>query len=61
MVYHAGVGRHLIYNMQKDPHIIVARAKSLYALEWLYLPSCALPRSQYFYSTFASSPTVRND
>lgn len=43
-VHDAGVGRHLVYNMQKDPPIIVAWAKSLYALEWLYLPSCALPK-----------------
>lgn len=44
MVYDAGVGRHLVYNMEKDPQIIVSWAKSLYALEWLYLPSCALPK-----------------
>jgi hypothetical protein len=44
MVQRAGVGRHLAYNMQEDPHIVVAWVKSLYALEWLYLPSCALPK-----------------
>ncbi|KAF1956866.1 hypothetical protein CC80DRAFT_593548 [Byssothecium circinans] len=44
MVYDAGVGRHLAYNMNKDPHIMVHWAKSLYALEWLYLASAALPK-----------------
>jgi hypothetical protein len=44
MVYDAGVGRHLAYNMRQDPTTIASWAKSLYALEWLYLPSVALPK-----------------
>lgn len=44
MVHAAGVGRHLEYNIATDPQQLVAWSKSLYALEWLYLPSCALPK-----------------
>jgi hypothetical protein len=44
MVCDAGVGRHLVYNINKGPHIMVHWAKSLYALEWLYLASVALPK-----------------
>lgn len=44
MVHEAGVGRHLAYNQRTDPTILVSWAKSLYALEWLYLPSVALPK-----------------
>ncbi|KAF2017908.1 integral membrane protein [Aaosphaeria arxii CBS 175.79] len=44
MVYDAGVGRHLEYIQATNPHKIAAWAKSLYALEWLYLPAVALPK-----------------
>ncbi|KAF2202540.1 hypothetical protein GQ43DRAFT_307710 [Delitschia confertaspora ATCC 74209] len=44
MVHEAGVGRHLAYVLETDPHKIAAWAKSLYALEWLYLPAVALPK-----------------
>lgn len=44
MVYATGVGRHLEYNLAIDPHRLVAWLKSLYAIKWLYLPSCALPK-----------------
>jgi len=44
MVRDAGVGRHLAYNQRKNPTTLTAWAKSLYALEWLYLASVALPK-----------------
>lgn len=44
MVHDAGVGRHLVAVMRSNPAQITAWAKSLYALEWLYLSSVALPK-----------------
>ena len=43
-VHDAGVGRHLEAVLATHPEGIVAWAKSLYALEWLYLTSVALPK-----------------
>ncbi|KAF2179123.1 hypothetical protein K469DRAFT_674827 [Zopfia rhizophila CBS 207.26] len=44
MVYDAGVGRHLAYVVKHDRTKLVSWAKSLYALEWLYLPAVAFPK-----------------
>ena len=43
-VYDAGVGRHLAAVLKYEPAKFTAWAKSLYALEWLYLTSVALPK-----------------
>ena len=43
-VYNAGVGRHLIAVEMKDPTLIVAWAKTLFAIDWLYLTSNLLPK-----------------
>ncbi|TVY93747.1 hypothetical protein LAWI1_G000884 [Lachnellula willkommii] len=40
----AGVGRHLAYVKQTDPHQLIAWGKTLVALEWLYLSSNPLPK-----------------
>lgn len=44
MVKEAGVGRHLAYILHTDPTKIVSWSKSIYALEWLYLPAVAIPK-----------------
>lgn len=44
MVALAGVGRHLDAVMMFHPHQVVAWAKSIYALEMIYLPAVALPK-----------------
>ncbi len=44
MVEEAGVGRHLVYILSTDHTKLIAWAKAIYALEWLYLPSVALPK-----------------
>ncbi|KAF2463872.1 uncharacterized protein BDR25DRAFT_297318 [Lindgomyces ingoldianus] len=44
MVHEAGVGRHLAFVMQTNPKDIVSWVKSIYSLEWLYLPSVAVPK-----------------
>jgi hypothetical protein len=44
MVKESGVGRHLAYVMHTDPTQVTSWAKSIYALEWLYLPAVALPK-----------------
>ncbi|KAI4162631.1 MAG: hypothetical protein LQ342_003677 [Letrouitia transgressa] len=43
-VHHAGVGRHLAYVLKYHPTQFESWGKSLYALEWLYLTSVALPK-----------------
>ena len=43
-VFDAGVGRHLAAVTEADPSKLATWAKSLYALEWLYLTSVALPK-----------------
>lgn len=43
-VYDAGVGRHLAAVLLYNPTGLASWAKSLYALEWLYLTSVALPK-----------------
>ncbi|MCJ1383911.1 hypothetical protein MMC17_007025 [Xylographa soralifera] len=45
MVFDAGVGRHLVAVLEYHPEQLTAWAKSLYALEWLYLASVALPKT----------------
>ena len=40
----AGVGRHLAEVVSYHPDQFISWEKSLYALEWLYLPSIALPK-----------------
>ncbi|KAF2760796.1 hypothetical protein EJ05DRAFT_243018 [Pseudovirgaria hyperparasitica] len=44
MVPIAGVGRHAAYIHKAHPEKIMSWAKSIYALEWLYLPAVALPK-----------------
>jgi len=43
-VYDAGVGRHLAAVLKYHPGELRSWAKSLYALEWLYLTAVALPK-----------------
>lgn len=43
-VYDAGVGRHLAEVLENHPAQLTEWAKHLYALEWLYLTSVALPK-----------------
>lgn len=43
-VFDAGVGRHLAAVLKYHPTELESWAKSLYALEWLYLTSVALPK-----------------
>jgi hypothetical protein len=44
MVNSAGVGRHLDAVLMDNPAQVIAWAKSIYALEWLYLTAVALPK-----------------
>jgi uncharacterized membrane protein len=44
MVNNAGVGRHLAAVLMDNTSQLIAWAKSLYALEWLYLTAVALPK-----------------
>ncbi|KAL8668539.1 MAG: hypothetical protein Q9168_006831, partial [Polycauliona sp. 1 TL-2023] len=44
MVTEAGVGHHLQAVLMAHPHQLVAWAKSIYALEMIYLPAVALPK-----------------
>ena len=43
-VYDAGVGRHLAAVLKYHPTEFAVWAKTLYALDWLYLSSVALPK-----------------
>ena len=57
----AGVGRHITAVLNAHPQELVAWAKSLYALEWLYLTSVALPKMSilFFYLRILTSRQAR--
>lgn len=61
MVCDAGVGHHFVYVEMRNPTQIASWAKSLYALEWLYLPSVALPKISILalYLRIFTNSTVR--